>query len=194
MAYHALKGTTGLPINERYNAMSALWRVCDYSIRDMDMLGELLPVIHFRKEFLLEHTGRHWATATDLAGELVRQRDLPWRSAHQIVGILVRLCEERGLSPREVTPALLDEAAILYHELPAGLSQATITDALDPRCFVARRNLQGGPAPSETLRQGAVFGARLRRDDETVAAMEAQLAGAADKLEKTIDDLIVWER
>ena len=46
-----------------------------------------------------EQAWRHWATATDLAGALVRERDLPWRTAHQIVGILVRLCEERGLGP-----------------------------------------------------------------------------------------------
>jgi len=37
------------------------------------------------------------------------------------VGILVRLCEERGFGPADVTPALLDEAAVAYHEIPAGL-------------------------------------------------------------------------
>jgi argininosuccinate lyase len=190
MAYHALKGSTGLPINERHNAMAALWRVAEYGVRDMDMLANLLPAIHFRKEFLLEHTGRHWATATDLAGELVRQRDVPWRSAHQIVGILIRLCEQRGLTPADVTPTLLDEAAVLYHDAPAGLDQAAINQALDPRRFVARRDLQGGPAPSETLRQGAVFGGRLALDEQAVTAIEARLAVAARKLEQAIDGLI----
>lgn len=190
MAYHALKGTTGLPINERYNAMAALWRVVEYGVRDMDMLGELLPAVRFRKEFLLEHSKRHWATATDLAGELVRRCDLPWRSAHQIVGILVRLCEERGLTPSDVTPVLLDEAAMLYHARPAGLDQASISDALDPRRFVTRRNLQGGPAPCETLRQGQVFGEQLARDEQVTAAMRARLDAAAGKLEAAIDSLL----
>jgi argininosuccinate lyase len=190
MAYHALKGSTGLPINERSNAMAALWRVVEYGVRDMDMLCDLLPVIHFRKEFLLEHSKRHWATATDLAGELVRQRDVPWRSAHQIVGILVRLCEERDLTPSDVTPALLDEAALLYHGQPAGLDQAAIDLALDPEHFVARRDLQGGPAPSETARQGVVFGDQLTRDEQTITAIEAGITAAAGKLEAAIDQLI----
>lgn len=191
MAYHALKGTTGLAINERYNAMAAMWRVVDYAVRDMDMLVGLLPAIRFRKDYLLEHTGRHWATATDLAGELVRQRNLPWRSAHQIVGILVRLCEERGLKPGDVTPALLDEAAMLYHERPAGLTQAAIDEALDPSRFVALRNLQGGPAPSETRRQGEVFGRQLQCDEQAVAELQARLDAAARKLEEAIDGLVL---
>ncbi len=190
MAYHGLKGTTGLAINERYNAMTALWRLVDYGVRDMNLLSELLPVIRFRKEFLLEHTGRHWATVTDLAGELVRKTDLPWRSAHQIVGIMVRLCEERGLGPADVTVALLDEAAMLYHEKPAGLDQATIETALDPRHFVALRNLQGGPAPEETARQAGVFGAQLAKDAATLAEIEARLDQAAGKLEAAVDAVI----
>src|SRR5262249_57241934 len=139
---HALKGPTALPITERYYALDMLWRVADHCVRDLDWFGELLPALRVCREHMREEAGRHWATATDLAGALVRARDLPWRTAHQIVGILVRICEERGLGPDRVTPELLDEAAVLYHGQEAGLTAAAIREALSPGRFVAARSLR----------------------------------------------------
>src|SRR5438128_4142284 len=189
-SYHALKGPTGLPITERYYALEALWRVCDNCARDLDWFCELLPALVIRKEQMRERAWRHWATATDLAGALVRERDLPWRTSHQIVGILIRLCEDRGLGPDGVTPALLDEAAQAYHGKPAGLDAAQIKAALDPGRFIASRTMQGGPAPAESLRQADLFDQGLAADEATVAAIHARLGEAARKLEGAIDELL----
>jgi len=189
-SYHALKGPTGLPITERYYALDMVWRVAQNCVRDLDWFCELLPALQVRRENMREEAWRHWATATDLAGALVRERALPWRTAHQIVGILVRLCEERGLGPADVTPALLDEAAGAYHGRPAGLDAAAIRQALDPARFIAARTLHGGPAPAESLRQADLFARGLADDERTVAAIEARLAEAARKLEAAIDSLI----
>ena len=137
-----------------------------------------------------EMAWRHWATATDLAGALVRRRDLPWRTAHQIVGVLVRLCEERGLGPEAVTPALLDEAAMLYHGQKAGLDAAQIREALDPGRFIAARTIQGGPAPAESLRQAELFARTLASDEQTVAGIKQRLAESARRLEAAIDTIL----
>ena len=186
-AFHALKGSTGLPVTERYYALEQLWRVADNCVRDLSWFCELLPEVGVRREGLREQAWLHWGTATDLAGALVREKDLPWRTAHQIVGILVRLCEERGLGPDTVTPALLDEAAMLYHGRPAGLTAASIHAALDPVRFVESRDLRGGPAAKETRRQADVFAAALTADDQAVADARARLAAAAAKLDAAVD-------
>jgi argininosuccinate lyase len=189
-SYHALKGPTALPVTERYYALDMLWRVADHCVRDLTWFGELLPALRVRREHMREQAGRHWATATDLGGALVRERDVPWRTAHQIVGILVRLCEERGLGPAEVTPDLLDEAGLLYHGEKAGLTAGAIRAALDPGRFVAARTLQGGPAPAESLRQAARLDDGLRTDQETVTGIRARLARSARTLEEAIDRIV----
>jgi argininosuccinate lyase len=189
-SYHALKGPTGLPVTERYYALEQLWRVAANAVRDLDWFGELLPALGIRREHMREQAWRHWATATDLAGALVRERDLPWRTSHQIVGILVRLCEERGLGPDAVTPALLDEAATLYHGEKAGLDAAAIKAALDPGRFIEARTLQGGPAPSESSRQADLLDAQTARDAAEVAAIHARIADGAAKLEQAIDRIL----
>ena len=190
VAYHGLKGTTGMPVNERYAACEIMWKVADSAVRDLGWYCELLPVLVINKARMREQSWVNWATVTDLAGALVAKRDLPWRTAHQIVGILVRLCEERKLGPADVTPALLDEAAMLYHELPAGLDQASITESLDPERFIAVRTLQGGPAKAESLRQAQLFEDTTRADEIIVSGIDAHLAGAARKLEAAVDAMI----
>ena len=189
-SYHALKGSTGLPITERYYALEMLWRVADSCVRDLGWFCELLPALDVRVTHMREQAWRHWATATDLAGALVRERDLPWRTAHQIVGILVRLCEERGLGPADVTPVLLDEAAVTYHGTPAGLDAPAIRQALDPVRFIAARTLRGGPAPSESERQARLFEEALAGDERIVADIDERLAKAAAKLDAAVDTII----
>jgi argininosuccinate lyase len=186
-SFQALKGSTGLPVTERYYALEQLWRVADNCVRDLAWFCELLPELGVRREWLREQAWLHWGTATDLAGALVRERGLPWRTAHQIVGILVRLCEERGLGPGDVTPALLDEAAVAYHGAPAGLGDASIEAALDPVRFVEARDLRGGPASRETRRQADVFAASLVSDERVVSDARARLAGAAAALDAAVD-------
>lgn len=189
-SYHALKGPTGLPITERYYALETLWRVADSCVRDLEWFCELLPALGIRRERMREQAWRRWATVTDLAGALVRERDLPWRTAHQVVGILVRLCEERGLGPGDVTPERLDEAARLYHGQPAGLDGAAVARALDPSRFIAARTVRGGPAPGESLRQADLFTHALQADERAVAGIEGRLAEAGRRLEGAIDAIL----
>ena len=90
----------------------------------------------------------------------------------------------------DVTPALIDEASRLYHEQPLEIDRATISDALSPERFIAKRTLQGGPAREESLRQADVFATALTQDDQSVASIDARLADAARKLEAAIDGII----
>ena len=188
-SFTALRGPTAFPITERHYALEQVWTVCGHCARDLDWFCELLPALEIRKEHMREEAWRHWATATDLAGALVREKNLPWRTSHQIVGILIRLCEERGLGPDAVTPALLDEAAQAYHGQPAGLSAGQIRESLEPGRFIAARTMRGGPAPKESLRQADHFAGGLTADEAAVAAIHQRLADAARRLEDAVDAL-----
>jgi argininosuccinate lyase len=138
---------------------------------------------------MAEMAGAHWAQATDLAGTLVRERHMGWRTAHQIVGILCRLAEERGLSPADATPELLDEAAVEYLGEPVGLSQSAITTALDAAQFPARRILYGGPAPAALARELADLRQQLALDENSLTARQTALDDAAARLDQAIESI-----
>lgn len=189
-AFHALKGPTGLPITERYFALETLWRGFGHTVRHLGWLGELLEALRLRPEAMREGAWRHWATATDLAGALVRERDLPWRTAHQIVGIVVRWGFERGFGPQAVTGQLLDEAAVEYFGRPVGLGDEAIRRALDPDRFVRDRTLFGGPSPQEVRRRLPDLRKAREADAGQVAAARGRLRRAAGELEVAIDRIL----
>jgi argininosuccinate lyase len=91
--------------------------------------------------------------ATDLAEKLVRA-GMPFRTAHEVVGKLVRRAEERTVSLRELNAA--DLAAVDLSLTPA------VLDALDPARAVAARAVTGGPAPEGVRRELAALEAELR--------------------------------
>jgi argininosuccinate lyase len=85
-----------------------------------------------------------WSLATELADLLV-DRGVPFREAHEAVGRLVRWCEERGGG---LAVADGGAAADIHPLLPADLGPW-----LDPRAAVERRASFGGTAPTEVARQ-----------------------------------------
>jgi argininosuccinate lyase len=183
-------GPTGVPIEERNMAEPVLFGTWDALTARLDEGAELLRAVVPDVARLAELAGRHWAAATDLAGTIVRERDLDWRSAHQIVGVVVRLCEERRIAPSSLTPEILDEASTLYMDRPLGLEQAQIDEALDPRACIARRTGIGGPSPETHLAQIAEDLIMLDQDQRRLDALKARLAAAARELESAIDTIL----
>jgi argininosuccinate lyase len=189
-AFAVQKAATGDPIQDQRYMFDALFRSFDLAVRGLRWYTQLLPAMEVKKDHMRDMAASYWAQATDVAGALVREKDLPWRTAHQIVGILVRFSYERGIKPRDVTPELLDEAAFEYMGKPVGLSQAALQKALDPVAFVNGRTLYGGPAPEECRRRLPEYRAQLHRDQALVGEKEVRLKQAAEKQETAIDALL----
>ena len=190
VGFHVDKGPTGVPALERQYAGELLWRLFDDTVRDLKWWGQLMPEIHWNSALMRRRAGEFWAQATDIAGALVRDKKLPWRTAHQIVGILVRYGYERGFGPHDVTPALLDEAAVEYMGEPVHLSAESLRRALDPEHFVKSRTLHGGPAPEEARRQIEEFRATLARDNAELEGARRRLDEARAKLEAAVDAVL----
>ncbi len=85
-----------------------------------------------------------FSLATELADALAA-RGVPFREAHEVVGRVVRWCEERGGDLSLLTPEVARE---FHPEMPADLGPW-----LDPRAAAERRTSRGGTAWSEVIRQ-----------------------------------------
>ena len=189
-AFMHFKGSTMLPVSERSYAAAELWRSFDDTVAVLRLMEEVLRSLQVNKERMQEQAGAHWAQATDVAAALVKEKGLPWRTAHQIIGIAVRLAYEKGLTPQQVTPAFIDEAAIEYQGAPVGLSEAALRRGLDPEEFVRSRTLIGGTAPEEVQRQRRLFLERLEKDRAKVVELRSCQQAASARLEAAIDQLI----
>jgi argininosuccinate lyase len=150
----------------------------------------IISTLTVNKEIMRQRTLEFWALATDLAGAIVRERNLPWRTAHQITAILVRKALEQGKKPLDIDSEFVDQAAAEYLGKPIDLGNPRIREILDPLRAVKARTLVGGPAPTEVKRQIESCFARLRKDTEALTRKKQLLEDAAARLERAIETLI----
>ena len=129
-------------------------------------------------------------TATELADVIVREKNLPFRAAHQIVGALVSMAISDGVSPSDVTTAFVDKAAVSVTGEKLGLSDEVVTAALTPLVAVKARGGLGGPAP-ETVEPGVAnrFD-RLAQIEQSLSAREAALNKSQKKLLAAVESIL----
>ncbi|OPY37901.1 MAG: Fumarate hydratase class II [Methanoregula sp. PtaU1.Bin051] len=162
-----------------------LWRGMGDAKESVDLLTTMLASATFDTERMAEEAGKGFSTATDLADALVRAYDIPFRTAHSIVG--------RAVQKGSLTVAALDAAA---EEVGAGfslrgkgLTQAQVDKALSVAGSLSLRKAPGGPAPVATRK--ALAGRKKQLDADSalldawcakVAKAEKRLIGAARRL------------
>jgi argininosuccinate lyase len=97
---------------------------------------------------------RGFSTATDLADWLVRALGLPFREAHHVTGVLVRLAETRGVELSGLPLAALQEVEPRI--------TAEVYSVLDVDSSVRSRTSYGGTAPENVRRSVAAARERFR--------------------------------
>jgi len=111
--------------------------------QSLAVLAAMLPALRFDTTRMAA-AGDGLLLATDLADLLV-ERGVPFRRAHEVVGGLVRHCLATGTALRDVDAATLRRhSPLLVPELVRGLT---------PAQSVARRRVVGGTAPAEVRRR-----------------------------------------
>jgi len=182
----AEKGPTGFPIMERRNSQAMLWDLGrDLALRFRSM-GPLVTDMDVKIGRMGELAGANWAQVTDLSGALVREAGWDWRTAHQVVAVLVRRCVRAGLAPAEASSAELDAAAVEFGVAPPGLARQVFADAMDPRKFVERRVIFGGPAPEAVQRELQGMHVQLDADAAAVQALADKVQRAEGRLEEAV--------
>jgi argininosuccinate lyase len=148
----------GLPFSynrdlQELNAL--LWESCKLTLSTLRMVERMvatLKVDRGRMRMLVEQS---YATATELADTLVRECDIPFRTAHIIVGMVVKEAVENGVEPSKISLEMINRCSKEVLGRTLTLSEEAVRKALNPTTFIARREVEGGPAP-QTLAKALV--------------------------------------
>jgi argininosuccinate lyase len=130
----------------------ALFDAADTVERSLELAAALVGATRLRRESIASRLDDGYLDATTLMEHLVA-RGLPMRSAHEAVGKLVRLCEERRCRLAELPP----EA---YETIHAGLAPGVYKVLGVANALAAFRGA-GSTAPAEVERQLADWKRRL---------------------------------
>jgi argininosuccinate lyase len=178
----ALMTIKGLPMSYNRDLQELtpnIWRGMRDAKESLRLLIDLLSSAQFDTGRMKEEAGKGFATATELADSLVRAYDIPFRTAHNIVG--------RAVQKGDLSLATLDAAA---QDLDCGISltgkgltQEKINEVLDPEYSITLRKAPGGPAPVAI--KGALHDCKKQLDADS-ALIDQKLA----KLAMAKEDLL----
>ncbi|PAV03504.1 argininosuccinate lyase [Methanobacterium bryantii] len=124
-----------------------LWNSVDNAKEMMNMVRGMLTTIEINKERTAELAKSNFATATELADILVREKNMPFRTAHKIVGRMVTEALENKVSLDDIDSNFLDNVAHEVMGKSLDLNDELIRKALDPYENVKARTVIGGSSP-----------------------------------------------
>lgn len=169
-----------------------LWGSIDLIKSSLKILSALLPKIKVKPDFL-DKPYLTFMTATELANILVKKHGIPFRTAHKIVGALVKTLVDEGKSLKDLTPKLLEEASKKFLPHPVKISLKELREAVDPSIFVESHRVRGGPSKEEVKRMIALREETLTLSKRWVQEEKRRLVEAIDALNSEIESFLEGE-
>ena len=162
-----------------------LWESMASVSGSLDMLSKLIPSLKVNEKasnkLLLS-----FSTATELANMLVRKYKVPFRTAHKIVGSLVRALTETKSTLSDVTPELLQKVAQESTGLKLKVDAKDIRESADLLKLVETYKVRGGPSPVEVERMLKIRKKCVVQSRSNLSEKKLELDKAEEKLQTVV--------
>ena len=149
-------------------------------------MAEMMEKLKFRKEVMEEKAGKGFSCATELADTLVRKCNLPFRTAHAIVG---RVAME---SANSITLEQLDRIALEVAGVTVSgkISREELNQILDPKKVVEMRTNTGGTSSQEIRRMLDDRMRRLEQDAESLEKIIEEVSAGLEMMYEEVERVI----
>ncbi|MGC9516930.1 MAG: argininosuccinate lyase [Methanomicrobiales archaeon] len=124
-----------------------LWNSIDTSKDMLSIVSDMLTSIKVNKEQCLENANSNFSTVTDVADLIVREKNIPFRVAHKIVGRMVTQAINNNLKPTDIDSKFIDEISVDITGNKLDLDDNLLKKALNPHENIKMRNVWGGCSP-----------------------------------------------
>jgi len=162
-----------------------LWESIENVSASLDMFHKLIPKLKITAD-VSGKANASFVAATELANALFHKYDVPFRTAHKIVGALVKSLIETKLTFADATPELLQKAAKDVASIKLTVKAEELKALADPLALVEACKVKGGPAPAEVKKALDALKKKLFLTKSNILQMDKELEKAENKLEKAV--------
>jgi argininosuccinate lyase len=162
-----------------------LWASMANVHSSLNMLHKLLPKLKVTVD-VSGKANASFVAATELANVLVRKYDVPFRTAHKVVGAFVKSLIEAQLTFADATPAMLHKAAEESVSIKLTVNAEDLKALADPLALVKACNVKGGPAPKEVKKALGVLKKKWFITKSNIINMDKKLEEAENNLKNTV--------
>ncbi len=167
------------------NDKPPVWQACEHALATLEVMVGMWRTITLKTGRMAELAGAEFASATELANYLVRERNVPFRDCHELVGSLVGALVAEGLT--------LDDHARVA-EILGGLGQPMTADQVagivDPAAVVWAQKSLGSTNPDEVRRVVEELRRALGIDREEMDAAAQRLADAREETLRRVREVL----
>lgn len=162
-----------------------LWEAFDIVRACLGTLPQLLNTTKFNTKRMTELVNGNFATATELANYLVKDRQISFRESHEIVGWLVGelVQQEKTFLDWELTQNLLKQKGI-------DLSISQLKQILDAELAIQNNQSLGGTSPAEVSRMIDGFEKQLNEIAEHIYTCQTQIEDAHKETQRIVDEVL----
>ena len=162
-----------------------LWESTENVRASLDMLHKLLPKLKVT-DGVFEKANANFVAATELANVLVRKYDMPFRTAHKIVGAFVKSLIDAKLKFTDSKPEMLQKAAADVANIKLNVQVEDLKALESPLALVKACKVKGGPAPHEVEKALVEWEKKLLLIKSDVIKLDKELEEAKNELEKAV--------
>ncbi len=162
-----------------------LWESIESINASLGMFAKLIPNLKVSADVAGKALAS-FSAATELANMLVRKYHVPFRTAHKVVGSLVKLLIESKRTFLDATPELLQKVAQDSAGIKLAVKAEDIDKSVDPLKIVEAYNVKGGPAPKEVERALNTRKKRIAVSKSNVSMIKQKADEAESKLQFTV--------
>jgi argininosuccinate lyase len=162
-----------------------LWGSIENVHASLDMFHKLLPKLKVTSD-VSGKANASFVAATELANVLVRKYDVPFRTAHKIVGAFVKSLMEAKMTFADATPAMLQKAAKEVASVKLTVKAEDLKALADPLALVEACKVKGGPAPKEVKKALDLWKKKWLLTKSNILQMDKKLEEAENNLETVV--------
>jgi hypothetical protein len=151
---------------------------CKRRILEASLYIEFPKISNLHRVLFIDH---FWSRA-ELVRILFQEYNVPFRTAHKIVGSLAGKIVEKKINPKNVTAEMLRKVAEEVSGISLTVTEDDVKASVDVANFVNMHNVRGGPAPMEVMRMINSRRKMLAETSRQVAEMETNMRNAVQKL------------
>ncbi len=128
-----------------------LWESIVIVSTSITILSELVKNLNVNKNSFNKKI-LNYSTTTELANLLVTKYDVPFRSAHKIIGAVVKILIDKNIDISDLKPEMINKTAKEVAGIKLAIKIEDVKDRINPKKFVESHKTTGGPAPAEVER------------------------------------------
>ncbi len=162
-----------------------LWASTDNLASSLRIFAELVPNLKVSKN-VESKAALGFVGATELANMLVQKYNVAFRTAHKIVGALVKSLVDSKQTLLDATPELLQKVTQDSTEVKLTVKKEDIIACTNPTKIVETYKVQGGPSPAEVERAIKAIKKKLEQTKTHITKLQKNLVETEKTLNLTV--------